>query len=128
MCNIQGINICVIYKASICIANGKTISHYRAVTRQILKLVIATISKALKFCPKKHRRELSKLVRRFKNEDYIVHHQIVHQIVIKFAIFYFFMFLHFTFILQNPMMSLLTKQLVGECLILINFGANFNLW
>ena len=26
------------------------------------------------------------------------------------------------------MMSLLTKHLVGECLILINFGANFNLW
>ena len=60
--------ICVIYEASICIANGKTILHYRAVKRQILKLVITTISKALKFCPKEHRRELSKLVWRLKNE------------------------------------------------------------
>ena len=63
--------ICVIYKASICIANGKTILHYRAVTRQILKLVITIISKALKFCPKEHRRELSKLVRCLKNEGYV---------------------------------------------------------
>ena len=45
--------------------------HYRAVTRQILKLVITTISKALKFCPKEHRRELSKLVRCLKNEGYV---------------------------------------------------------
>ena len=63
--------ICVIYKASICIANGKTILHYRAVTRQILKLVITTTSKALKFCSKEHRRELSKLVWRLKNEGYV---------------------------------------------------------
>ena len=96
MCNIQDINICVIYKASICIANGKTISHYRAVTRQILKLVIATISKALKFCPKEHRRELSKLVRRFKNEDYIPViklssncHQICHILFFYVLAFYF---------------------------------------
>ena len=99
--------ICVIYKASICIANGKTISHYTAVTRQILKLVIATISKALKFCPKEHRRELSKLVRRLKNEGYVP----VIKLSIVCHILFFFMFLHFTFILQNPMMSLLTKQL-----------------
>ena len=59
MYNLQGINI---------IANGKTMLHYRAVTRQI---VITTISKALKFCPKEHRRELSKLVRCLKNEGYV---------------------------------------------------------
>ena len=65
--------------------------------RQILKLVITTISKALKFCPKEHRRELSKLVRRLKNEGCVP--------VIKLAIvchILFFYVLAFYFHIAEP--------------------------
>ena len=61
---------CVIYKASICTPNGKTMSYYGCCETD-LKARYYNHKQSLITSSKKHQTELSKLVWQFKDEGYI---------------------------------------------------------